>query len=114
MAVSFSGVLLGTIFAFIPAEPQPCFKPSAVLKMEANRMVGCCFRFCCVASQPAANIMADRAKEESKMKLKVVSKPFDGYMSPAAEGGNKGKSGGGGGFCCSHCCHCCCSFSIEI
>ena len=32
------------------------------------------------------------------MKLAIVSKPFEGYMSPA-----KGGGGGGGGCCC-----CCC------
>ncbi|MCY4655927.1 MAG: hypothetical protein OXC80_03830 [Gammaproteobacteria bacterium] len=51
--------------------------------------------------------MADRAKEESKMKLRIVSKPFDGYMSPARKspGTNTSTNGGsssGGGCCC--CC----------
>jgi len=40
--------------------------------------------------------MANPVKEESKMKLRIVSNSFDGYMSPAK---------GGGGCCCN--CHCC-------
>ena len=59
------------------------------LKHGSNRTAGCCCHCCCVAFQPATKRMADRAKEESKMKLRIVSKPFDGYMSPAALTNNK-------------------------
>ena len=70
------------------------------LRHGSKQKVGCCCHFCCVASQPAAKRMADRAKEESKMKLRIVSKPFDGYMSPAMAGVRKRTS--------NNCCCCCC------
>ena len=36
------------------------------------------------------------------MKLRIESKPFDSYMSPAKGTGGSGNGGGGGGCCC--CC----------
>lgn len=113
---AYLSILLGMFFAFTPVEASVVLQAiSSIQNMEANRTAGCCYHFCCVVPQSATKRMADQAKEESKMKIKIVSKPFDrySYMSPGAAGGGGG-GGGGGCCCCSHCCctccsHCCCS-----
>ena len=89
-------VFLACFSLVFPLRPQPCFNYQQYLRHGSQQQAGCCCHFCCVASQPAIKRMADRAKEEIKMKLKIISNQFNGHISPAKTNG-----------CC--CCHCHCT-----